>query len=957
MDDSKLFELFPEEYRELILRYKSTLHRIFDNYEVVIFMARKAVCFYKALVIGKYINKPQKCKVFSNRVLTYNVTNNFKGKKIIVIDDVMIKGESLCKTLNTLYESGIKADVYIMARPKEDKDKPDILANANIIESFEEMSEDDTQQLSKHITDFIEASVCPYNIDQPIYNFSHFNDEIVTDFADKYNLVDISSGLQQKYGISSYVLKIPNKYITNVVLKDKVNLCKIRFLYGRYNDTPVFLAIPFVLMGEMQYTELKEAFSYLDNERLNKYIYNENEKLFFENQLKILHYILAVQLMDAFLGVSGINTCRRLDINDDFIFAKDMSLMVSESKNPFNFTAVLTNDDISYDLDFVRTEYLDLVFDFLYSDKMIHSNYYDSRDKPIKDKLLVLSELEKHLKWIREQEEYTESKFNTLAFSIVIDILIDAGLIIPTIVHEKFNEAIIRAYKFGEVYALNENHFKLFTYALIKYLNGINRTIRDKLPRTEFEKLCVLFFRDAVSKNILKFSEASGNEDEYRICLSKFGPRVSTSKPEYAASEISTLATKLLCEYIETDDVIIEQQKQGDTEGKQSRCFKVRKYYKINNEIKINNKQWEEIADNFAKKYKIIYNKLFTADNEGILFEDVRNMYMRSYTEFLVLLSIGSSRKEQLLSLLAELYLLNSIETNNGITNILMQFCRILDGLISGMWKYMCYAQPKHPIQKLCENLEAKDENEQFLGVYIREIFITSRDVDKNECIEQLIDEAGKLIFSIAFSIWFMLKKYNFRYTRNDEYVDLEKDFQREFFYRDLKDIRKTIEDQTALSTSEQDQQVLIGYKLEAKKLIGRYETDIATGKKQPKKRKESTINKITINNYYDGYFEQSLFANEIQGDITNNFLQVDIDKFNKIAHEIKRLAVTQNLKEKDEIIHKMDELHNEILSKKPDKNKAYQIVDWIHKITGISNAVANLYKLFAPSLGLPPIP
>ncbi|MCL1934104.1 MAG: hypothetical protein FWF53_09885 [Candidatus Azobacteroides sp.] len=85
---NNLIELFPAEYRDTITRYKNNLSDIFDKYDVAIFMARKAICFYKALVLEKYLQKPTHCKVVSSRVLDYNVFDDFKGKKIIVIDDL-----------------------------------------------------------------------------------------------------------------------------------------------------------------------------------------------------------------------------------------------------------------------------------------------------------------------------------------------------------------------------------------------------------------------------------------------------------------------------------------------------------------------------------------------------------------------------------------------------------------------------------------------------------------------------------------------------------------------------------------------------------------------------------------------------------------------------------------------------------------------------------------------------
>jgi len=193
MEKSDFFDLFPPEYRNLILRYKSTLLQIFQEYQVVIFIARKAVCFYKALVIGGYIDRPINCEIISSRALTYNIVKNFIGKKVIVVEDVMIKGASLNNAMKLLYKGNIKADVYIMARSKIEKNETDLFKNLNIIKTYTEMAKEDIYQLSKHIADFIEASMCPYNIDQPIYSISCSDEKLLMDFLEKYNLIDITS--------------------------------------------------------------------------------------------------------------------------------------------------------------------------------------------------------------------------------------------------------------------------------------------------------------------------------------------------------------------------------------------------------------------------------------------------------------------------------------------------------------------------------------------------------------------------------------------------------------------------------------------------------------------------------------------------------------------------------------------------------------------------------------------
>lgn len=836
MEKKEIFNLFPSEYRDLILRYKKDLEQIFRDYQVVIFMARKAICFYKSLTISGFIDKPKTCEIYSSRILTYNIKDRFKGKRVIVVDDVMIKGGSLSKALKILHNNHITSDVYIMARPQIENE--DILKNVNIIDTFAEITREDTLQFSKYIANFIESNMCPYNIDQPVYNFSNFDDCSISDFVKKHKLVDISSELQSKHNIKSYVLKIPNAFFTDSFLSEYIELCKIRFLYGKYNGNSIFLAIPFVLLGEIEKEKLKVAFSKYDNSKLHEFIYNENEQISCENQLKILHYILASELMRAFTEYYKIEHIQRLNSNDDFIFSQNILNLINCVKNPFDFSNIC--NEVCYDYAFKKNEYLGHTFDFLYSDNMRYTNYKNSDNEKIDSELLILSKLKKYISFV------TKKPIDELVFSDIIDSLIDKGLIIPSIIHGS-NNTIIRAYKCGEVYALNKEHFRLFTYALCQYLIGIGHS---RLQKTEFEKLCVLFFREAIHGGILKYGESKGEIDEYSICYSKFGPRVSTSKPIYSANETSTLATKLLnLNHIEVEDVIIETPDLIDDEGandvKRVENAKQIAFYQVNEITKdeINNNEWTDVADSFAKKYKIIYKNIFNSENGEILFDEVRNMHMRNYIEFLVMLSIGLSKKEQLLSLLAEIYLVDSVEIYGDIHQILFQYNRIFDGLISGMWKYMCYKQEIHPLKKVLDNLSNDDKTET-LGVLISDIINSNRDIDKNEYIEPMIDEAGKLIFSIAYSIWFMSKKYNVTYKIRGQVLDLPTQKQREFYYKELKELRKSIEEQISVSDKAQDIQTLLHLKTDATQIINKYNTEISEGKRQNKnvKTEKTTV-------------------------------------------------------------------------------------------------------------------
>jgi nucleoside phosphorylase len=879
-----LLEIFPPEHSELILRYKNTLPKVFANYDVAIFMARKAICFYKALVLGGFVKEPVSCEILTDRALSYNIFKKLENKKVVIIDDVMIRGTSIVKTLKILSEEGIKADVYIMAQSIGEKP---ISEEARIIETFSKLSDSDTKQLSKYIADFIAATICPYNIDQPIYNFRQFNSERIDDFVRQFNLVDISSRLQKKYGIKNYILEIPNSSFSDEVIGEFVKLCKIRFLHGKYKKNPVFLATPFILFDEMNYSKLDEAFLKFNNTQLQNFIYNKQEKIIYENKIKILSYAISAQLMDTFLETFKIEGVQRLVNNDNFVFYNDILSMINHPQSTFFFDIPLHNPNINYNYTFIRNEYLQLTYDFLYSNNMKRPEYCDYEGKPTIEKplkLLILSALEENI------TTHTNAELNSLIFSSIIDVLIDLGVLIPTIVHHRYNNTIIRAYKGGEVFALNEEHFKLFTYTLYKYLESLSQ---DILGKVEFEKLCVMFFRTAIDKKILGASEKSDMDDEYSICYSKFGPRVSTSRRKYEAPESTSLAYKLLkITHIDYDKIEIGKIKSNaenadsitpNDESPQQIEYNLETKYTIKlNEIDGIDRHWSIVAENFANKFSKIYRHLFDNTGNQIIFEEVRDMHIYSYTELLTLMAIGLDKKEQLLSLLAEVHLFNEKKIVGNIEYILIKHHEIFDGIVSGMWKYMCYAQqykettkrsePMHPIEKLIEKLRSKnDDISDYVKNDIQEFIYLNRDIDLNQHIEPLMHTAGKLIYSVAYAIWFMSNKYGVYQSISSKRLNLEVDRKREFFFegiskeKEIRSLRKTIEDQVNSNTREQNISFLNGLKADSKRILEDYHNKIAEGSKQEIRsiplKKQNNIDNIflfvTANEHEKSEFER----------------------------------------------------------------------------------------------------
>jgi len=92
-NDYEFKKIFTNKYFDIATNYVELIQSVLNDYDIVIFMARKAYCFYLALKKANLI-KDTDCKVFSSRALSFsNIA--FYDKKTAIIEDVVIKGISL----------------------------------------------------------------------------------------------------------------------------------------------------------------------------------------------------------------------------------------------------------------------------------------------------------------------------------------------------------------------------------------------------------------------------------------------------------------------------------------------------------------------------------------------------------------------------------------------------------------------------------------------------------------------------------------------------------------------------------------------------------------------------------------------------------------------------------------------------------------------------------------------
>lgn len=177
-DFSMVYDVFPEKYCNLLQKYIDRMDGLFVRYDVVIFMARKAFCFYQALIKNNLITQNTNCIVLSSRALDYNISGMLRGKRIALVDDVVVKGNTLEAAFRalTIMKADEHLDVYIAACCDVTAQREDMLYKQSLMGPYIHLSESAIYELTGHIASFINRSAISYNVDEPRCFFS-FDDE------------------------------------------------------------------------------------------------------------------------------------------------------------------------------------------------------------------------------------------------------------------------------------------------------------------------------------------------------------------------------------------------------------------------------------------------------------------------------------------------------------------------------------------------------------------------------------------------------------------------------------------------------------------------------------------------------------------------------------------------------------------------------------------------------------
>lgn len=693
MEDTQMIDkFFNEELKVQIMKYCEKLKSISTKYDVLIFMARKSICFYDALVLNNEIDRVDRNIVIttSSRVLSYDC-RFLKGKRIALLDDIVLKGYTLNDTICFLLEKGIDTfDVYYIASQSLQNGKTELIKKY-LKEPILELDRSEILVLGNAITNYISASACSYNVDYPIF------------------YMDSENGFYESYIKQNHCVSVPgsnagnktNMFVQNIDcfqffdqyslptlknLKEREReiILKIRIFYRPDVDKRKIVAIPIIVLPELGEHEIRDIFESIVSPSINEMVNNKDKDKEVCNMLSVVQYILSYQL---FFSVFKNQYDFKYSIeNQDYIFPGSYSE---------EFLSCLSKCEIMQGVCMESTELNDDLFEL----SRIYGCFFDfigilhGQDERHQSKLSFKDALE-------YCERFCAVKGTKLQgyVSILFDYAIDTGLIVPDIRIQ--NNMYMRAYRLSEQYELQEEQFDLIIYMYNEYQK---KTKKNEMNRILVEKLLVLYFQKVISKILNEYNNNHMSESRaknlFGITYARFGPVVSDSSLELGVSNDSYLTKRLF------DDSRSPYKRLYENERKSKKIYVKKTSENVFSHLP---SDWKTKTRLFVNRYDY-FEKILNHYN---VFD--KTNFIHTFDQFLIISAIGSSKDNQLLSLAAELKIYqNVVQSKHTISDVIMAVNSIMDGVANGIWKYICYNNNEY---SQCYEIVAKkieDEREK----------------------------------------------------------------------------------------------------------------------------------------------------------------------------------------------------------------------------------------------------
>jgi hypothetical protein len=579
-EKTRIFALFEHDLAIKLIEFSKTISSW--ESDVFLLMSRKFCCLYNLLnkLNLAQLNGP----IISDKALDLNV-DKFKGKRITIIDDIVICGTTLWKIKNKLLLAysvkEVKVVVFCVNQEFWVKEciNPDYKAVV--------LSDQRSLTFCTSIVRALSIFPYPYAIEFPKFadiriNISDWHLFISSQF---WKVCDISDRMQEINNIS--VLSFfPTTEISNELRSyfgesffQLLDIIKIR-IYSRKRENYFQLTVmPIVTFHPLKQIILEYAFNEIIN-KISKIPKFEKETILLkeefvssESRLRFIQYIASIGLFKLF------NSYLEKTLGKEFNYSvdpTDCALLfgywnVERISKICNYIltinpSIFKISQINFTTININSTEFDVLFKYRKRDKNIKSQIntreprnifsdfsnifltlYNNKEEQTRaevrtlapqgnwEKIESLDRLETGITWagileyLNKRYKYKLTIELKNVLSLILDYSVDKGICVPVIRYNNHSKTIYRAYRHGEDVRFAEHETALCGHLIEKALKSSHK---DSIRKLQLEKLLVLFIKLGITRDILQIQYGTtGQAGIAKIGFHLHGAIIKYSKP------------------------------------------------------------------------------------------------------------------------------------------------------------------------------------------------------------------------------------------------------------------------------------------------------------------------------------------------------------------------------------------------------------------------------------------
>lgn len=525
-----IFDLFDSDTCDVLRLFCDHINQ--SDADIFIVMAHKAICLFNVLQEQNHIRINNKT-IISSFSLDYLRPNSLEGKKITIIDDIMISGTAVSSTANKAISCGVnKNNINVIVLAVDTCYMRMQFINElheNILKCDKFLSDNKCIKLSSNLSNAFSYYGIPYDYDFPIYDNIRINNDRHNALFNNFfwDLFDISNDYQKEGAINSYLI-IPKKVFLIEFYKsiginfiNSANFGIKVYIKNYTNDEKECIVTPLCLFNEVKESDIEVLFEFLNP-------IHKNVNYSPEAKTRYIQYYLSHKLFLQFNKKVSLKN----DVNTN---PNDVNMLFGNVFGNSVYSNLLDNSSFCNDKEIVikceniNPEIYDEYADFIKKSKKSNDIppllkpfiwWYDSKEIPVRNYLkenpvnffgdynLIIKEKMPRLK--------SGFSFNTLvkllnitstddknALYIFINRSIDMGILVPTMYYNKKTKTICQAYRHGEdlPFALADQ-IRLLKFLLVleNKIKNINSSWDKENPNggiahVSFEKMVVAFYQ------------------------------------------------------------------------------------------------------------------------------------------------------------------------------------------------------------------------------------------------------------------------------------------------------------------------------------------------------------------------------------------------------------------------------------------------------------------------------